>query len=296
MVSILVVSPVGTSLFRNFSSSPRFRAVVEKFGVGDWVSMSLSDSRNAYPSGEVCRSLGRAELTSSLADFISADPESSCAELAGFYEVYRDARTRYGVVEVAVVSLYPTASCTSYLASEVIAKYLRSQGFGVAVRVVEAIRSEEEFDGGLASLVDVVAEDLVEYGKKGFKVYVNATPGFKPEATFLVLLALLLGVNSVYYIHEAFKSAVRLPTIPISIRGEYLEILRKLASEGGLELSYAYSTMGLTESYIKELEDRYLVYIDGATVKPRKWVTKLVQKLERKNLRPLLEALKNREQ
>ncbi|MEM4687470.1 MAG: putative CRISPR-associated protein, partial [Zestosphaera sp.] len=258
----------------------RFESVAVKYGVAEWVSMPLSDSRNAYPRGEVCLYANDRELVNSLLEFISLNPRGSCAELAGVLEIYGDLKTRYGRVDRVAVTLYSTSSCTSYLASRVIAEYLESQSVEVVVRVVESIRSEEEFDEGLASLVDAVAEDVSEYTKRGYGVYVNATPGFKPEVTFLVLAALLLGVRSVYYIHEAFRGVVRLPTIPVQVRESYLALLEKLVREGGVELSQAYNIMGLTEYYIRELEDRYLAYVDGNVVKPRRWVVELVRRLK----------------
>lgn len=281
MVSVSVLSPVGTSLFRNFSSSSRFESVAVKYGVAEWVSMPLSDSRNAYPRGEVCLYANDRELVNSLLEFISLNPRGSCAELAGVLEIYGDLKTRYGRVDRVAVTLYSTSSCTSYLASRVIAEYLESQSVEVVVRVVESIRSEEEFDEGLASLVDAVAEDVSEYTKRGYRIYVNATPGFKPEATFLVIAAILLGVKSIYYIHEAFKKVVKLPTIPVQVEESYLRLLKELVREGEVELTHAYSIMGLTEDYIRELEDRYLAYVDREVLKPRKWVIKLVEKLVR---------------
>lgn len=277
MVSIL--SPVGTSLFKNFSSSPEFRGVAEGFGIGEWASMPFSDPRNEYPDGEVCRYTESKDLMDSLLKFVSLDPRRSCAELAGILGIYEDLRARYGRIDSITVSLYSTASCTSYLASEVVARHLKSQGMDAVMRVVEAIRSEEEFDEGLASLVDAVSEDIAEYSRRGYRVYVNATPGFKPEVTFLVLAALLLGASSVYYIHEAFRGAVRLPAIPVHIGKSHLALLEKLAREGGVELSHAYGVMGLTEDYVRELEDRYLAYVDEEVLKPRKWVVKLLEKL-----------------
>jgi len=278
VVRVLVISLVGTSLFRNFSRTPRFAEVSARYGVGSWADLPMDDPRNSYPSGEVCGYLREEPLVEALLEFIGSDPRSSCAELAGVLAALDEATSRYGEVEVGVV-LYPTATCTSYLASEVVARYLRGGGVPTYVKVVEAIRSAEEFDEGLASLVDVAVGDVVEYSRRGYRVYVNATPGFKAEASFLVIASMLAGARAVYYIHETFRKPVKLPTLPISVDRRYLELVRRVAESGGLELSYVYGTLGLIEANVKELEDRYLAYVDGTVLKPRRWVVKLLEKL-----------------
>ncbi|MCS7098988.1 MAG: putative CRISPR-associated protein [Sulfolobales archaeon] len=289
MISILVVSPVGTSLFRNASdpniykkpSVPQnYEDVIIKYKVSSLVSLPLSDPRNEFDVGEVCRYIDKPDLVSSLEWFINKNPKTSCAELAGFYRILDDVKARYGKPLTVFTILYPTATCNSYLASRVIEKHLKSQGVSVKVEVVKAIKSEKEFDEGLASLIDVVARDIVDFSRKGFKVYVNATPGFKPEVSFLVLISPLLGVNSVYYIHEAFREIVRLPILPISIKKEYLNLMKKIAEEGGVELRDAYGILGLSESNIRDLEDMFIAYVEGTRLKPRIWVTKLLEMLD----------------
>lgn len=279
MVRVLVASLVGTSLFRNFSRSPQFSEVSARYGTGSWVELPIDDPRNTYPSGEVCNYLREEPLLEALLEFAGSDPKASCAELAGTLAALDEARSRYGRVEAEAL-LYPTATCTSYLASEVVARYLRSVGVPAEVRVVEAIRSAEDFDEGLASLVDVAVGDVVEYSRRGYKVYVNATPGFKAEASFLVLASMLAGASAIYYIHETFKKPVKLPALPITPDSRHLELTKKIAESGGIELTHAYGPLGLTEADIKDLEDRYLAYVDGTILKPRKWVVKLLEKLK----------------
>jgi len=279
VVRVLVASLVGTSLFRNFSRSPQFSEVSARYGTGSWVELPIDDPRNTYPSGEVCNYLREEPLLEALLEFAGSDPKASCAELAGTLAALDEARSRYGRVEAEAL-LYPTATCTSYLASEVVARYLRSVGVPAEVRVVEAIRSAEDFDEGLASLVDVAVGDVVEYSRRGYKVYVNATPGFKAEASFLVLASMLAGASAIYYIHETFKKPVKLPALPITPDSRHLELTKKIAESGGIELTHAYGPLGLTEADIKDLEDRYLAYVDGTILKPRKWVVKLLEKLK----------------
>jgi len=278
VVRVLVASLVGTSLFRNFSRSSQFSEVSARYGTGSWVELPIDDPRNTYPSGEVCSYLREEPLLEALLEFAGSDPRASCAELAGTLTALDEARSRYGRVEAEAL-LYPTATCTSYLASEVVARYLRSVGVPAEVRVVEAIRSAEDFDEGLASLVDIAVGDVVEYSRRGYKVYVNATPGFKAEASFLVLASILAGARAVYYIHETFRKPVKLPALPISVDSRYLELVRRVAEGGGIELAQAYGLLGLTEADVKDLEDRYLAYVDGTVLRPRKWVVRLLEKL-----------------
>jgi len=278
LVGVFVVSTVGTSLFRNISRSRDYLEVVGRYGVERWVDMSLDSPDNSYPLGRVCGLSGDGYLVNAFVDFIRSDPRASCAELAGVLAVVEDVWARYGKVPIEV-GLYPTASCTSYLASRILERYLVSGGFKVSVRVVEAIRSVEGFDEGLASLVDQVIGDVVDYSRRGFKVYVNATPGFKAETSFLVIASILAGASAIYYIHESFRRPVKLPIVPLEVRRDYLSLLESIAREGGVELAYVYSTLGMTEADVKDLEDRYLAYSDEARLKPRKWVVKLLEKL-----------------
>jgi putative CRISPR-associated protein, APE2256 family len=266
-------------LFRNFSRSSRFSEVSARYGTGSWVELPIDDPRNIYPSGEVCSYLREEPLLEALLEFAGSDPRASCAELAGTLAALDEARSRYGRVEAEAL-LYPTATCTSYIASEVVARYLRSVGVPAEVRVVEAIRSAEDFDEGLASLVDIAVGDVVEYSRRGYKVYVNATPGFKAEASFLVLASMLAGASAIYYIHETFKKPVKLPALPITPDSRHLELTKKIAESGGIELTHAYGPLGLTEADVKDLEDRYLAYVDGTVLRPRKWVVKLLEKLK----------------
>ncbi len=107
---------------------------------------------------------------------MKSDPRFSCAELAGILAAVDEARSRYGSIGV-MVSLYPTAICSSYLASEIVARYLGGKGVPTFIKVLKAIRSVEGFDDGLASLADIAVGDVVEYSRMGYKIYVNAAPG-----------------------------------------------------------------------------------------------------------------------
>jgi hypothetical protein len=80
VVRVLVISPVGTSLFRNFSRSPRFSGVAARYGVGSWGELPIDDPRNAYPGGEVCGYLREEPLIEALLEFAGSDPRASCAE------------------------------------------------------------------------------------------------------------------------------------------------------------------------------------------------------------------------
>ncbi|MCC6014869.1 MAG: hypothetical protein LM564_04095, partial [Desulfurococcaceae archaeon] len=91
--------------------------------------------------------------------------------------------------------------------------------------------------------------------------------------------SILAGARAVYYIHETFRRPVKLPAIPVSVDSRYLELLRRVAEGGGLELAQAYGLLGLTEADVRDLEDRYLAYVDGTVLRPRRWVVKLLEKL-----------------
>ncbi len=67
-------------------------------------------------------------------------------------------------------------------------------------------------------LVDKVVRLVVDWKRKGSRVFVNATPGYRAETSFLVLASLLRASMLFIYMYEAFKDLVILPVILIEIK------------------------------------------------------------------------------
>ncbi|MEM2149882.1 MAG: putative CRISPR-associated protein [Nitrososphaerota archaeon] len=64
----------------------------------------------------------------------------------------------------------------------------------------------------LIEVLDKVSFIVESAKKRNCRVYVNATPGFKAETAFVMLISLLLGVNGVVYIHDSFDQLVLIPS------------------------------------------------------------------------------------
>lgn len=54
-------------------------------------------------------------------------------------------------------------------------------------------------------------------GLENVRIVANLTGGFKPESGALLAIAGLIGIDSVYYIHEVFRDVVELPILPLKI-------------------------------------------------------------------------------
>jgi CRISPR/Cas system-associated protein Csm6 len=123
--------------------------------------------------------------------------------------------------------------------------------------------------------MDEMARVRREYG--GRKLYLNATGGYKPESAFALVSALLLGYNGVYYIHEAYRRLVVLPSPPLSLRGEYLGRLLALSRLGGeAPLHHLLENEGWSMLEADEMAKRGLVSIEEGVVRLRRWVASLL--------------------
>jgi len=65
--------------------------------------------------------------------------------------------------------------------------------------------------------------------REGRLTYVVATGGYKPESTFAVTAAYVVGAHGVVYVHETFKDVVELPILPLRLE----KALAKFARGGG---------------------------------------------------------------
>jgi putative CRISPR-associated protein (TIGR02619 family) len=101
--------------------------------------------------------------------------------------------------------------------AEALRRFYDSRGHRAQVREVRDLNyTERRFKmRGLRSLVATLVGLIREERKRGRKVLVNATGGFKAEIAYATLVGLLFDVP-VYYIHEAFREIIEMPPTPIS--------------------------------------------------------------------------------
>ena len=272
-LSFVVLCPVGTSLLANFARCGEFRGVVERYGVGDWHRLSLDDPRNRFPDGEVCSVTRGHEVFEALKRFVDGYGARSCAELSGMNaicELYG-----FGLGSARIV-LLPTQSCNSLLCARVLKEYLEPRTRGVEIVALRSARSVDDFENFVLEVLDKVVKRVVEERKRGCRVFINATPGFKAEVSFMVLASILAGADGVVYIHEAFSQGVALPVPPLKLDLGRVERILKIFDDRRC-VDYGYATQNLGELEIVEYIDRGVVYRKGTELCLRSWVRKLVE-------------------
>ena len=270
MTKWLHVIGVGTSLLSNFERENPGKA--SDLGIKDWYRLS-PNSPEQYRAEEEADKGYSSIIFRELYDYLSRDPKRASAELNAFLR-YTDKAGHSPPGEVGVL-LYTTDTGVSWLVGRVLREYLVSKGYvvGEPLRIRGLGRSVNVFEEGLVNLVDEVVSRIIDARRKGTLVYINATPGYKAETTFLVIAGLLAGAVSIYYIHEAFGEPVNLPTLPLSIRREVAELLRKI---DGSEKYLVEEVLGDYNYSVRVLRDMGLVEEVEGKVRVREWAKKII--------------------
>jgi len=266
---------VGTSILSNFVRSGFRRDLLEKYAdrrVGDWYRLPPQDEEQRF-----IESLRRGvDVYDALVDYVDKDPRAASAELNAFYGFMGRWCLPYDAVEVYI---YSTDTGTCWLCSRVIHDHLRRMG----VKAQEPIRVKgwglEDFERGLANLLDKMAGIISSKKRQGCRVFVNATGGFKPESTFAVLAASLLGADGVYYMHEAFKDIVYIPILPLTVEKSYVKTLKKLGY--WMPKRDAEELLRMHGYSLRDLEEMRLIEERDGKVIVKKWVRKLMAKASR---------------
>jgi putative CRISPR-associated protein (TIGR02619 family) len=275
---LAIASTVGTSLLRNFVADTRFRSIVDRFAMVDWDRVAVDDPRNTYPSGVICRALKNVELLAKLEQFALENPVRALAEVNGIETTLTKFPTPRGAVDVVLIA---SQTCNSLLCAQIARKVLKAMGYSnVEVVEVSALKSVDEFDEGLLELLDKVVEHIEGYLKRGYKVVVSATPGFKAETAFLTIVAMLLGIPSIY-IHESFKAPVTLPVLPIRVDTATLsEVLELFRSSNCVDKGVAINVLG--EKLSEYLFTQIITEKPGGEVCLRVWLSKLLKIVEQR--------------
>jgi len=242
-----------------------FPNVVREWGFEGWDRWSPDDPRQDLLCSRFRDVLGR------LVGYIGSKGASACAELAPFERALD--LFGHGAGETLVI-LYSTQTCNSKLARSAVAEYLRGRGFHVQEAEVRGTRSADEFEEGLVDVLDKVVRLVIDWKRRGAGVFINATPGFKAEASFLVVASLLAGADVAYYMHESFRDLVILPTVPLEIKREYLEMAREFLE--ARDPREAERVAGTPEK-LRELELRGIVKREARGYTARRWIRKLLE-------------------
>jgi putative CRISPR-associated protein, APE2256 family len=244
----------------------------------DWDRVAVDDPRNTYPSGVICRALKNVELLAKLEQFALENPVRALAEVNGIETTLTKFPTPRGAVDVVLIA---SQTCNSLLCAQIARKVLKAMGYSnVEVVEVKALKSVDEFDEGLLELLDKVVEHIEGYLKRGYKVVVSATPGFKAETAFLTIVAMLLGIPSIY-IHESFKAPVTLPVLPIRVDTATLsEVLELFRSSNCVDKGVAINVLG--EKLSEYLFTQIITEKPGGEVCLRVWLSKLLKIVEQR--------------
>ncbi|BBG24989.1 hypothetical protein IC006_2323 [Sulfuracidifex tepidarius] len=214
------VTAVGTSLLGNSSKDSNVKKVIDELGLENWERMSFNDDRQRKIADNFNRIKGV------LLEYLRDKGQGGSAELDSLLSAMK----RFGhSKEEVYVLMYTTNTWNSELAGEVIKDYLEEQGIHGEKTEISSISSEESFYEGINDLFDKVIKRIIKFKEEGDEVFINATPGLKPETTFLSLAGLLAGADSIYYKYQEFNNVVSLPSLPITITPKYLEWLIRFA-------------------------------------------------------------------
>lgn len=282
---VCVLSTVGTSILSNMEREANLPDVVRGF-VEKGPSRAGVDSE---VQGE-CERIAEAGRGDPVFEFILSrvrgEPGRFSAELNALIKFF----SRYSrAIEEAEVFLLPTDTGCSMLCAEVIRRYiedyldeLRSKsGLGQGVKLkCESPRVVRGFGvdvgwytgQGFVNLMNELARVIRDKLGSGYKVIVNATGGFKPEAYVVGLIASLMGAHKIIYIHESFRELVELPVLPLTVRSDYVKVLGKIG-EG--ETKEQLKREGID---VEDLEVRGLVEV-GEVVKVQEWVSTVIKEL-----------------
>lgn len=209
---------------------------------------------------------------------VNGRPRELSAELNAFYGFLG---LRGVSPDDIVVELFSTDTAVGMFCARVIREHLESRNFktGSIVRVAGLGLGSMRFEEGLVNLLDVLASSVTRAKKRGWRVYVNATGGFKPETAYAVMSAFLFGADAAYYMHELFRDVVVIYPFPVAVDRELVSELRRvdgssLESFSGIK----HSKLGFLK--LEDLEARGLVERSGGLVRVKRWVGELLRLLE----------------
>ncbi len=284
MMRNVIVSPVGTSLLGNAIYArvlEQYEKLFKEHGieVSELPRLKAFDKRNIpQEDGVVCKLLSDSGLRSSVMAYIEKVGSRASAEIRGINEI---ANIFSLTPSETLVLLYSTATCNSRFCADMVASFLRGRGYSVEIEDIPIRYAEEEegFYETIAELLDRVVSRVIDYKRRGMKIYVNATPGYKAEVSFLTLASLLAGADSIIYIHEAFDRAVILPQPPIKMgidREKLRKILGIFRDTNEMELRYV-AGVELSDEEIRWLRDSAIVKMEPGKIRLRPWVRTLIK-------------------
>ena len=219
--ALAVISTVGTSLLTNALSRDKggvtARALLSPLG------MRALESREPLVKDE--HFLGSEEaLAEALAPVLGRGaPLEASAETKAIELLRRREGARIRRAIFVPTDTRPARACARALTA-----HFTRGGMAAEVRPMAAFPERGGMDEALKSMVGVVTTCVRHAREAGCEVVLNATGGFKVQATVLGLVGLLEGAQ-VVYVHEGHEALTVLPQIPLRVDlaaiGEHLAAL-----------------------------------------------------------------------
>jgi len=220
-------------------------------------------------------------------DAVARDPEQMSAELNTIIKFFREWRPGTAYVEELHIRLYPTDTGTSVFCANAIKNYVEfyrqdfvklldiRQDCKITCDIVELKGfgvSEKFFTEGIDELLDKYAKYILSLKKRGYKVILAATGGFKPECTYAVIIGLLCGVDRIVYVHEAFRYYVDLPAIPLDVDPEVKELVKRIGK--GAYPKHALEQLGIN---VDELREKGVLRQENGVFRLAEWLVKILE-------------------
>lgn len=205
-------------------------------------------------------------------EYLKSDPRKASPEINAMWK-YIDRGL------VSQVYLYHTDTGAGKFCAEILKKFLREE-LHIETYVIKVNGFGLDFEEGLANLLDKIVSKLHKLSKTPIaETYLNATGGFKPENSILVIAASLLNIKTIYYMHEKFKEPIELPILPLTISRKHLEKIkwiRKQEKQHGFALKKEF-TEKYSEKELEELKNKKLIIEENGKIKLRKWTKTIIK-------------------
>lgn len=231
---------VGTSVIRNASQSRNIDP-----GIRDkLISWAMASPRSWEDVEAGNRAVPGSDEFRAVLSYVSGNPRRASAELNAFIGYLEYLMSR-GVVNVKhYIVLLGTDTGAGWFSTRILEEYLSnireqdlSRIWGIREHMIKDVEARRinnlgiSFKDGLLNLIGVVKEIVSEKSGEYDRILANLTGGFKPESAAILIAAGLLGIDTVYYIHEVMKEIAEIPVIPLSIDPQARKILENALND-----------------------------------------------------------------
>ena len=234
VLGFLHLITVGTSVIRNASSYDGISGDMR----GKLIAWSKALPGSSEDIEASSRAIPGADEFKAVLGFVSDNPRRASAELNAFIG-YLEYLSNNGIRGIRhYIVLLSTDTGAGWFSTRILEEYLEdvrgqdlSKIWGIEGHVVEGVEAHRveklgvEFSEGILNLIAKIKKIMLSTSDRYDRVLANLTGGFKPESAAILVAAGLLGIDTVYYIHEAMKNIVELPVIPLRVDTEAQKLL-----------------------------------------------------------------------